>query len=198
MFKTRNMSQENLVAKAIAYLNSLESGINPYTGKHLDAEDFKDKRLSKLFQFVATTLSELENCSVSEKLAPCRAWFRAENVNVEKVKISETPVGVNTLARNICATFDTSEMQGISGAVIADWLVYKDYLKSERLDGKIRKSLGPKHAELGLSVTEGKNKETGERYLQILYPPQAQLFVVENLKAISVWNTKRRKNTRKE
>lgn len=196
------MSSENLITKAIAYLNTLASGVNPYTGEKPTPDDFDDERLKRLFRFVAGALSEqgrdTKKGVATGANADPRPYFDAEKVRPEKIEISETPIGVNTLARNICASFDPMEMQGISGATIADWLASKGYLKIENSGGKKRKVLGWKCSELGLTEIEGVHNESGEKYVKILYPPQAQRFVIENLKAIVAWRISRRsaaKNT---
>lgn len=190
------MSSENLITKAIAYLNALSSGVNPYTGTKPTPEDFDDERLKRLFRFVAGVLSEqgkeMKKGVVMGANADPRPYFDAEKISPEKIEISETPIGVNTLARNICASFDPMEMQGISGATIADWLASKGYLKIENSGGKKRKVLGWKCSELGLTEIEGVHNESGEKYVKILYPPQAQRFVIENLKAIVAWRISRR------
>ena len=193
------MPSENLIAKAITYLNSLANGVNPYTEVRLTPGDFDDERLKRLFRFVAGTLSERVGPGEEAKKggipginADPRPYFDAEKVRPEKIEISETPIGVNTLARNICASFDPMEMQGISGAAIADWLALKGYLKIESFGGKKRKVLGWKCSELGLTEIEGVHNESGERYVKILYPPQAQRFVIENLRAIAAWRLSRR------
>ena len=190
------MSSENLITKAITYLNALASGVNPYTGTKPTPEDFDDERLKRLFRFVAGVLSEqgkeTKKGAVPVGNADPRPYFDAEKISPEKIEISETPIGVNTLARNICASFDPMEMQGISGATIADWLASKGYLKIENSGGKKRKVLGWKCSELGLTEIEGVHNESGEKYVKILYPPQAQRFVIENLKAIVAWRISRR------
>ncbi len=197
------MSSENLIAKAITYLNTLASGTNPYTGTRLTPEDFDDERLTRLFRFAAGTLSECVGQGKETKKggfpggsADPRPYFDAEKIKPEKIEISETPIGVNTLARNICASFDPMEMQGIAGATIADWLASKGYLKIENSGGKKRKVLGWKCSELGLTEIEGVHNESGEKYVKILYPPQAQRFVIENLKAVVEWRISRRSAAR--
>ena len=48
----------------------------------------------------------------------------------------------------------------------------------------------------GLTEIEGVHNESGEKYVKILYPPQAQRFVIENLKAVVEWRISRRSAAR--
>lgn len=204
------MTSEALIEKAVVYMSTLANGVNPYTGEKLTPADFESEKMKRLFAFVAAKLTELlgtEDEDAEEGAAPAvagygasaesrprRAFFRAEDVPVEKIEISETPIGVNVLAGNVRAVFDVGAMRSLSGASIADWLVAQGYLKLETVGGKTRKTLGARYAELGLSSRECSNPETGEPYVQILYPPRAQRFVIAHLKDISCWLTARRKS----
>lgn len=188
------MTEDELILLAMGRLSALSKGINPYNGAKLKDVDFDDERMGKLVEFVIECLTRL--LSEGEKLSKVpglkREKFNPYQVDISKIKIVDEEIGVNSLSAIIKGASNIENMMGLSGKIIADWLVSLGYLKLA--DG--RKVLTEKSPEIGLNVRKNVNISTGEPYMQVVYSSSAQSFVIEHLADIVRWHEEERKNKR--
>ena len=190
------MTENELILLAIGRLTALSKGTNPYNGAKLQELDFGDERMGKLFEFVIERLTQLisVDAQVSEVTSPKRKKFSPDHVDISKIKIVNEEIGVNSLSAIIKGASNIENMRGLSGKIIADWLVSLGYLKL--VEGK--KVLTEKSSEIGLGVRQNVNISTGVPYMQVVYSPTAQNFVIEHLADIVQWHKERRKVRREK
>lgn len=180
------MDDLKILIHARHYIGSMANGINPLNGEYAPQGDtISQERIQKCCSYVANILDKLiENGG--EFGRPKRQKFSITPQQISKVEISAEPIGINEFAKRINAATDKN-MRGISGAKIASWLAENGYLtvveKSESVT-KTHKVTNERSAVLGITMTELANVSTGEIYQKILYSPQAQRFILDNIDRI--------------
>lgn len=181
------MDDLKILIHARHYISSMANGINPLNGEYAPPNDtISQPRIQKCCAYVADMLDKvIENGGELGK--PKIKSFSLTPKQLCQVKISDEPIGVNELARRINSVTDKN-MRGISGARIASWLAENGYLtvvkKSEAVT-KTHKVLNERSRALGMTVTEVTNTSTGVIYEKILYSPEAQRFVLDNIEKMT-------------
>ncbi len=181
------MDDLKVLIHAKHYIASMSDGINPLNGEYAPQGDtISQERIQKCCAYVADILDKLIK-NGGEIGARKKQPFSITQRQLAQVKISDKPIGINEVAKRInCVT--ESNMKGITGAKIASWLAENGYLtveeKSETVI-KTHKTLNEKSCMLGITSTEIADNVTGEIYEQLLYGPQAQRFILDNLDKIT-------------
>lgn len=97
-----------------------------------------------------------------------------------RVKISDTPVGVNDIARAMNELIDKQTMTCVTGKNINEWLLSSGYLSIVERGGVPQKRPTQKGIELGITEEEHIMQDSGVRFMCNVFSPDAQRFVVEN------------------
>lgn len=102
----------------------------------------------------------------------------------QQIRVSEEPISISKFVYIINELIDISSMKKLPATAVTKWLTKNGYLKSIINDDYFSfKDLTEKSFEIGLSSQERINKY-GNKYSVILYPPNAQKFIIDNLNEI--------------
>ncbi len=180
------MYDVRLIKRAKFYAEAMSQGIDPVTGEFASENDtISHERIQQCMGYIVSLLDDV----LKYGLGGDKAEFCITPAQKSKVRLSDNEIGVNDLAKRINNEIDTGFVKGVTGSKIASWLVSRGYL-SEQVYGEMKsskrtvKTLNEKSALLGLKVID-KTRHTGEVYKQIVYPPSAQRFVLDNIEEIA-------------
>ena len=185
------MEDLKILKLARFYMSAMSTGINPLTGEFVPENDsLSNERIQKCCEYMVQLVDKVieNNGYIDTKSKPIkqkRKKFFITPSQINEIRLSDVPIGVNELAKRINAVIDEN-MRGISGAKIAAWMAQEGYLGVEKIEntGKTRKVLNEKSQSIGLIDQNKVNIETGEVYKQILYTKDTQYFVLNNIKNI--------------
>ena len=176
-------------------MSAMSDGINPLNGEYVAENDtIANKRVQECCAYMVKVVDKIiendgymtpESIDKPHRAGRRRDEFIRTSLNKSEIVLSNEPIGVNELARRICAVFD-KDIRKISGAKIAAWLAEEGYLDVVKIGNgkKTGKILNGLSEQVGLTSRERVNIETGEVYNQVLYTRKAQEFVVENIDKI--------------
>lgn len=183
------MEDLRVLKHARHYILSMAQGINPLNGEFApDGDTISQERIQKCCDYVAGLIEKIiENNGEIGKKAINKKEFSITPQQISRVNISEIPIGINELAKRINATCEKN-MKGISGVKIASWLADNGYLDIETSEEtvqvtsvKTKKVLNERSKEIGITVSQGVKRTTGEVYEKLLYSAEAQRFILRNL-----------------
>jgi hypothetical protein len=173
------------LVRAQQYIAKLAEGVDPITDAELPQDTVLNHvRLSRCFFYVAGVLSELiENGGKPARAGAPLPAFHITDEELRTVKIPETPVNITTLLK---AAGDAAPGRKKPAATaVTGWLVQQGYLKNfSDADGKNRREVTENGKGIGL-FTEMREGPAG-RYLAVLYPPEAQRFILSHLNDIAM------------
>lgn len=180
------MEDKKLLQRAKFYADAMAQGINPTTGEYAAAGDsLSDPKLQRCMGYISEILSNVINNAYVKKV---RENFRITPEQKAAVLLSDSPIGVNELARRINAVIDTEAVKSVSGVTIASWLADNGYLTVVKdSEGHTKKRLNDRSFEFGISETEGISR-TGIPFKQLVYDRKAQSFIVEHIENILAGN----------
>lgn len=169
------------LVRAQQYIAKLAEGIDPITDTALPQDAvLNNVRLSRCFFYVADVLSQVirEYGKTPKEALPA---FHITEEELRKVAVADEPVNITTLLKAIGEA--APGRKKLAATSVTGWLVQQDYLKTvQDDDGKSRKEITPKGKDIGL-YTEMRDGPSG-RYLAMLYPPEAQRFVLSHINDI--------------
>ena len=183
------MEDLRVLKHARHYILSMAQGINPLNGEFApDGDTISQERIQKCCDYVAGLIEKIiENNGEIGKKGINKKEFSITPQQISRVNISEIPIGINELAKRINATCEKN-MKGISGVKIASWLADNGYLDIETSEEtvqvtsvKTKKVLNERSKEIGITVSQGVKRTTGEVYEKLLYSAEAQRFILRNL-----------------
>ena len=164
----------------IFVLESLSAGRNPEDGEPLPKSDpMSSLRMRRCFAFAAEQVD-----GVFDKLrGRSKASFRMPPELRSGIAISDEPLIVTGLAKNInAANPDPERVNGVQAQLINDYLESRGLLEARTAPGAVRLPTDAGRA-LGLYVEPRQNKD-GNVYDAVLFPPDAQAYVLDNLDGI--------------
>ena len=128
----------------------------------------------------------LENGGFNKVEPSRRRPFQISESDRKKIPVSPGEVGVMTLANNICRVLPY-DMQKVQYSHISNWLTYIGALAWVELPQGGRKRLATGIGEeLGIHVAEHRRVD-GTTYLQNVFNPAAQQFVIDNLETLMTY-----------
>lgn len=103
--------------------------------------------------------------------------FLKSGIRADDFQTSEEPVGIVSTAKIINQVIGKLGFT-LSVSRITAWLVAQGYLSYD--NGTKRTIINEKSEQIGIRTIE-RTKDNGESYIQVVYPPQSQKFIFENL-----------------
>lgn len=189
------MTELEVIAHAKVYMEKLALGINPLDDTPIpDGEAIHHVRLSRCFTFVSKVLGQvIENGGVTPRKSgrPEKLPFSLTAEERSAFPFSRTPIPVSEIASRLNALSSRENMRGMTGARIAAWLADAGLLELvPQPDGKEAKRPTPQGTALGILSVQRTSLQ-GEPYQVLVYTPQAQHFVVDNLEAVTAFDQAR-------
>ncbi len=176
------MTELEKMMRAKMYINKLANGIDPLTdGEMPDDKVLNNVRISRCFFYVSEILSKIiENGGeVGRKQFVKISPFIITDEQLEKVEVSEQPVGVQVISKRINEVIDDS-VKKCSAVHISSWLLNEGYLSEIiRADKKV-KIATDKGISIGIRTVDSVSV-TGIGYKKNVYDAGAQRFVISNI-----------------
>lgn len=191
------MERIQKIQRAKSYIEMLANEIDPTTQTVCHDEILKNERIKNCFKYISEILDEVikNNGEVINISKPVE--FNQNYISKDKIAISETPIALSTVARNINKQIDKLAMKKLSSTSIKHWLVSAGYLSEEKIQvirnvSSLRVNENSKN--IGIIETQSVNKKTGELKNDIKFSSQAQNFIIDNLEKIVEFGTNQEKS----
>ena len=182
------MTELEKIAYAKSFIDKLANGINPLDDAPLPEGDIANNvRLSRCFFYVSDILRQvIENGGVEREQKPPRPRRQEFALSASQragLLVSSRALTVSEIANQLNRCIDVESMKKITGAMINNWLLSIGLLEVIVLaNGKQRKGPTERGNEMGIFVDE-RNGQFGQ-YFVVLFTPEAQQFIYDNLEAI--------------
>lgn len=178
------MTELEMMQRAKMYMDKLSMGIDPISSTALPNDTaLNNARLAKCFAYVSGVLGRVIDNGGEVQRYEKKAPFSATPEQLAALRPFSESVPISYLVDRINEAVSSPEMCKLSANHVTNWLLDKGFLvKETRADGKNRRVPSDSGLHLGLS-TRLVNGLKGD-YLQVLYEPAAQQFVLDHLTAI--------------
>lgn len=180
------MTELETIQRAKMYIDNLANGINPLNGQHLPEEDIVNNvRISRCLFYVSNVLQQVIQSSgiVGKQTKPKKQPFNLDVADRLKFEISETAIPVSEITKRINSLIDAETMMLLKYQSITGWLLNAGFLTARPdYDGKMKKYPTEAGNRIGIQI-EHRIGIRGD-YDVIVYSPQAQQFIVDNLDGI--------------
>lgn len=180
------MTELETIQRAKMYIDNLANGINPLNGQHLPEEDIVNNvRISRCLFYVSNVLQQVIQSSgiVGKQTKPKKQPFNLDVADRLKFEISETAIPVSEITKRINSLIDAETMMLLKYQSITGWLLNAGFLTARPdYDGKMKKYPTEGGNRIGIQI-EHRIGIRGD-YDVIVYSPQAQQFIVDNLDGI--------------
>lgn len=177
------MTELETMHRAKMYIDKLANGIDPITGRVMPQDAvLNNVRISRCLFFVSDIIRRvIENGGEvgrkynNEKKLP----FSISHDEAAKIPVLDRHMYISYFCDHISAAVGHADQKPLSHKVVSNWLVEKGFLKVVDIGGKSRKRV----TEHGLSIGISEESKEGQygNYISILYDPQAQQFILDNL-----------------
>ncbi len=193
------MEKIELIERAKMYLQLLNNGVHPVTGKEIPNDSaFMDEKVKNCFAFITQILNEyIEMLPKVEELESAKEQntvvllkkeeFSITQEQCENIKLSPQPITILAFMRNINSTIDTETMEKLTSTRLNKWLSQRGFLTTQKVQTVVNKTVYKPTdvaAKIGIVEEELIDKKTGEVKGQIKLGESAQLFIIENIKEI--------------
>ena len=169
-------------------LELLINGIDPSTHLEITVDTILNSKYNKmLLKEVHKMLSQYlaqyyDNCVFDKRR---KHFFYIDDFKRKEIPISDHAIPISTFAYTLNEFIDEKTMKKVKASEITRWLMNEGYLKEiEHDDGKVFKVLTDKAGEIGM-LKETRTNSYGRTYDVNLYSAQTQMFIINNLDAIS-------------
>lgn len=180
------MTELETIQRAKMYIDNLANGINPLNGQHLPEEDIVNNvRITRCLFYVSNVLQQVIQSSgiVGKQTKPKKQPFNLDVADRLKFEISETAIPVSEITKRINSLIDAETMMLLKYQSITGWLLNAGFLTARPdYDGKMKKYPTEAGNRIGIQI-EHRIGIRGD-YDVIVYSPQAQQFIVDNLDGI--------------
>jgi hypothetical protein len=177
------------LVRAQQYIAKLAEGIDPITDAELPQDTILNNvRLSRCFFYVAGVLSQvIEGHGKMPARADALPAFSITDEELSRVAVADGPVNITTLLKAVSDAAPGRKKLAVTA--VTGWLAQEGYLKAvNEADGKGRKEVTEKGKGIGL-FSEMREGPAG-RYLAVLYPPEAQRFILKHINDILAFGSK--------
>ena len=182
------MTDIEKVAYAKSFIDKLANGINPLNDTAVSNDDIVNNvRISRCLFCVSDILRQvIDNggTSVAKTVKHRKKEFSLTEQERARIKISEKPLTISEITKYLNSIVDLEVTKKLAVKAISEWLVSIGLLKVITVMGKSRKEPTQQGREIGI-ITEEKMGQYGP-YTSVLYSPQAQQFIYDNIEAILV------------
>ena len=181
-----------IMAHAKGYLDKLANGINPLTGEQLPETDIVNQvRISRCLFYVSDVLRQVIDRGGLQKRKAKQTPFCLSVDQLQRFEFSASPVPISAITERLNVLIEDDDMKKISHRNITNWLENEGYLiQSRDSQGKLKRWPTDQGRLLGI-YTEDRIGMHGV-YTVVLYPQQAQQFILDSLsKIIEMMNVSR-------
>lgn len=173
------MTELEKMKRAHMYITKLAEGIDPLSGGELPEDTLLNNvRLSRCFFYVGDVLQQVIDNGGEVSKARAKASkepFTATQEQLQTVQTTQEKLPVT----QVCARIGEIVGKKLGYATVSDWLTRKGFLRVEIIGGRKRKRVTEQGELVGI-VEEKRSGAYGE-YLSVLYGPEAQQFIIDNL-----------------
>lgn len=176
------MTQLELMIHAQNYIKSLANGFNPLDNSKLpDGDIVNNVQISRCLFYVSAVLQEVINNDgkVYKKSKPKKLPFNITPQQISKVKLTEAPISLSEFVRNINSVIDTEKYKGLTYKALSGWLVTKELLAIQTINGKDKKVITENSIYIGISVIQRNYYE--KSYTVTVYDKNAQRYILDNM-----------------
>lgn len=181
------MTQIEKLLHTKSLIDKLAEGINPLTGQKHDEDCLlNEASIIRGFFHASQVLDRvIQNGGVvgygrKQNLKP----FTITAEEKANIPISEEPISVSVLVRNINSVTATLSMRKLTATQVTSWLEQSGFLSTVvNAEGKNQRVPTDNAELIGISQVERINA-TGATYLMNLYNTEAQRFILDNLDSI--------------
>lgn len=180
------MTELETMQRAKTYIDKLANGIDPLTDEAIkDDSVINNVRISRCLFYVSGILEKaIENGGeFGKKYILAQLPFTIDQYQMDKIYISEEPVGISVFVKRIAEVLDDN-VKNIPATHITAWLCQNGYLTEETVNNKKRKISTQKGEAIGIITIDGAN-QSGMPYKKNVYTYNAQRFIVANLLKIA-------------
>ena len=172
----------NLVSHAKDYIDDLARGINPLTKEDVNEQDvINNVKISRCLFYVSDVLGEVIKNGVAPAKKIKKVDFSLEALDLDKIKITEEPISVSVIVKNINEIIPEN-MKPLKTTAVTSWLVDINMLSVVQINGKNHKRPTKNAEEIGVFQQERQGQYGA--YISVMYRREAQKFIVDNLSAI--------------
>lgn len=173
------------------FVDKLAEGINPIDGTPIAEGDLLNNvRISRCMYYVSDILRRvIENGGLEGKKSSKRgrALFALDSSARRELTPADEPLRISQVTSLINERVDPEKMKNLRSGVITRWLLGIGALEEVQLpSGKETKLPTPQGRGLGLITQEFRGENSV--YSVVLYKPEAQQFIFDNLDAIEQLN----------
>lgn len=180
------MTELETMQRAKTYIDKLANGIDPLTDEAIrDDSVINNVRISRCLFYVSGVLEKAiaNGGEFGKKYILAQLPFTIAEYQLEKIYISEEPVGISVFVKRIADVLDEN-VKNIPATHITAWLCQNGYLTEETVNNKKRKIATAKGETIGIVTIDGAN-QSGMSYKKNVYTANAQRFIVSNLVKIA-------------
>lgn len=185
------MTELETMQRAKMYVDSLAKGIDPTTGEMINDDSvINNVRISRCLFYVSDVLAKVidNGGEVGKKVYESKLPFNITQEQIQNIYISQEPVGISEIAKRIASVLDEN-VKSLPATHITAWLCESGYLKEETVNNKKRKVATSVGEQIGIVTVDAVSMK-GVPYKKNIYSPEAQLFIVANIKKIDEFNQK--------
>ena len=186
-----DMTELDIMQHAKDYLDKLAKGIDPLTGREVpEGEIINNVRISRCLFYVSDVLRQvIENGGIQVKAVKEseKTPFALSYEERTRYPFGDWPATVSVIAQRLNELVDLNAMQKLKTTSITAFLMQSGLLcEEEKPNGSKAKRPTESGLALGISTTQrmGQNGE----YTAVVYSPEAQQFILDNLDAIMTIN----------
>lgn len=181
------MTELETMQRAKMYIDSLANGVDPLTGEMIaDDSVLNNVRISRCLFYVSDVLGRVIDNGGTVKAAKTsdnRLPFSVTPEQIERIHISEEPVGIAVFAKRISEVLDEN-VKPLSAVTITNWLTANGYLIEEISANKRRRVSTAKGVQVGIETVDDVSMN-GVPYKKNIYTESAQRFIIQNLQNIT-------------
>lgn len=173
------------------FVDKLAEGINPIDGTPIAEGDLLNNvRISRCMYYVSDILRRVIENGGTDSKKPARrgrAPFALDSSARRELTPADEPLRISQVTSLINERVDPEKMKNLRSGVITRWLLGIGALEEVQLpSGKEAKIPTPQGRSLGLITQEFRGENSV--YSVVLYKPEAQQFIFDNLDAIEQLN----------
>ena len=173
------------------FVDKLAEGINPIDGTPIAEGDLLNNvRISRCMYYVSDILRRVIENGGTESKKPAkrgRAPFALDSSARRELTPADEPLRISQVTSLINEKVDPEKMKNLRSGVITRWLLGIGALEEVQLpSGKETKLPTPQGRSLGLITQEFRGENSV--YSVVLYKPEAQQFIFDNIDAIEQLN----------
>ena len=184
------MTELETMQRAKMFIDYLANGINPLDGHPLpEGEIVNHVKVARCLFYVSNVLQQViqNGGSVEKKPKGTKEPFYLDAVRRSEFQISQKPIPITAIRERINSRIDSDTMLQLKHKSMISWLLNVGILKEEPgYDGKMKKY--PTEAGIGIGIQLEHRMVMHGSYDVIVYSPQAQQFILDNLDGIIALN----------